>query len=209
MNHIYVVAIRENTGIAKLARAVLKFEYSHIAICLDESLSEFLTFSRRKYYSPLDSGYMVETRNCFGDMDAPQFKAKVFKVEVTQGELAAIKKLIGEIAQDDEYIFNVFSMITMPIFHGFELYKTHNCLSFVGRVLQEVKSIKMCKPFYKYAIKDFTALLDDYVHFEGMIEKDDNFAPGYMDKVGFITNLKLGSKTIGTLFVRLFKRCTG
>lgn len=206
MNKIYVVEIRENTGIAKLARAVLKFEYSHITICLDEHLTDFITFSRRKYYLPLDSGFMRETRNCFGDMDSAQFKAKVFEIEVSENELYSIKKLISEIEQDKDYIFNVFAMITMPIFHGFELYKTYNCISFVGRILKEVKSIKMTKPFYKYTIQDIDELLTKHVHFEGMIDKDNKRIRGYMEKYGILTNLKVGRRTLGKLFVRLFKK---
>ena len=206
MSQIYVVAIHENTGIAKLARTVLKFEYSHIAICLDERLSEFITFSRRKYYLPLDSGFMRETRNCFGDMEAEQFKAKAFRIEVTENELAIIKKLIFEIEQDKDYLFNVFAMMTMPIFHGFELYKAYTCISFVARILQEVKSIKLDKPFCKYSIQDIDKLLDKHKYFEGMIDKDDNHIKGYMDKLGFSTNLRVGARTLGKLFVRLFKR---
>jgi len=204
--YIYIVAVRENTGVAKLARAVLKYEYSHIALCMDESLTDFITFSRRKYNLPLDSGFMRETRNCFGDIDAPEFKAKVFKIEITEDEYSEIEDLIYEIEHDKEYMFNVLSMITMPIFKGFELYKTHNCLSFIGKILSKVATIELDKPFYKYSIEDFDTLLTEYTHFEGMIKKDDRHADGYMDKCGFLMNLRVGTKTLGTLFLRLFKK---
>ena len=114
--------------------------------------------------------------------------------------------MISEIEQDKDYIFNIFAMMTMPIFHGFELYKSYNCISFVARILQEIKSIKLLKPYYKYSIQDIDELLTDYTYFEGMMDKDDRQIEGYMDKVGFLTKLRVGTKTFGRLLLRLFKK---
>ena len=205
-SYIYVCMIREETGIAKVARRITKSEYSHIAICLDAHLSEFITFSRRHYYLPLNSGFMRETRNCFGDMNQPNFKAKIFKIPIASNELLAIEALIDEIEQDDAYLFNIFSMITMPIIGGFELYKAYNCLGFVGRVLEEVSSVEMDKPFYKYSIPDFDKLLMMYTYFEDLIDKDDHHVPDYMKKFGFLTHLRVTTRTLGHLFIRLFRR---
>ena len=206
MSEIYVVVIHENTGIAKLARVVQQYQYSHIAICLDEHLSDFMSFSRRRYHVPFDSGFMRETRNCFGDMRSSQFKAKVFRIEITDDELARITKLIREIEGDPEYLFNIFSMITLPLIHGFDLPKTHTCISFTARVLQEVASLHLTKPCYKYSIQDIDELLTSHTHFEGLIDKDDNHVAGYMDTPGMLTNIFSGAKVIGKLLVRVFTR---
>ena len=54
------------------------------------------------------------------------------------------------INNDNEYIFNLYSMATMSLFHGFRIYKAHNCMSFVSKILKLSKSVNMTKKYYKY-----------------------------------------------------------
>ena len=64
-NYIYVVLVKALTGLGKLARLTKKYDYTHIAVCLDEKIDKFYTFSRRKHYLPFDCGFMVETLDCY------------------------------------------------------------------------------------------------------------------------------------------------
>ena len=57
----------------------------------------------------------------------------------------------------------------MPVFHGFQVYKAHNCMSFTAKILVNRKSPLI--DLIKYSIKDLDQLLDSYKIFEGYLER--------------------------------------
>ena len=133
-------------------------------------------------------------------------KIKIFKVPILKKDKEKIIDYITKIENDNEYIFNLFSMITMPIFHGVKIYKALNCMSFVSKVIELSDSVKMKKEYYKYSIKEVDKLLENYLMKEEYLykEKEDN---KYMSKNGVIFNLKMFFKLNGQLIYRiLFKR---
>ena len=205
-NYIYVVLVKALTGLGKFARLTGKYEYTHIAVCLDEKLDKFYTFSRKKHYSPFDCGYMIETLDCYAFGKHKKVKLKVFKIPVSQKNKEEIEKYIKNISNDSKYIFNFFSMITMSIFHGFKIYKSHNCMSFVSKIIELTDTVKISKPYYKYNIKELDELLIDYFYNEDYYEKKKIEAKGYMNYVGIIKNIlyfiKLNSKLIYRMAVK-------
>lgn len=199
-NYIYVVLVKALTGLGKFARLTGKYEYTHIAVCLDEKLNKFYTFSRKKHYSPFDCGYMVETLDCYAFGKHKNVKLKIFKIPVSQENKKEIEKYIKNISKDSKYIFNFLSMITMSIFHGFRIYKAHNCMSFVSKIIELSGTVKMLKPYYKYNIREIDELLTAYLYKEDYYEKKKIETKGYMTYVGVFRNIlyfiKLNSKLI-------------
>ena len=65
-DYIYIVLVKAHTGLGKAARVLSGgYEYSHIAVCMDDSFEDFITFSRKRHYAPFDAGFMHETRDCY------------------------------------------------------------------------------------------------------------------------------------------------
>ena len=60
--YIYIVLIKALTGLGKFSRKISKYEYTHIAVSLDEKLDDFVTFSRKNHYSPFNAGFMHEKK---------------------------------------------------------------------------------------------------------------------------------------------------
>ena len=81
-------------------------------------------------------------------------------------------------------------MITMPLLHGVKIYKAHNCMSFVSKIIELSNSVQMPKKYYKYSIKDIDKLLKNFLYREEYIQKkkDDKT---YMKRIGLIINIKL------------------
>ena len=52
--YIYVVLVKALTGLGKFARCFSKYDYTHIAVCLNDKFDDFITFSRRKHFAPFD-----------------------------------------------------------------------------------------------------------------------------------------------------------
>ena len=204
--YIYIVLVKALTGLGRIARKITRYEYTHIAISLDENLEDFITFSRRKHYSPFDAGIMHEKREYYAFGKNKNVKVKVFKIKISQYNKEKIIEYIDKIENDKEYIFNFYSMITMPIFHGIRIFKAHTCMSFVGRVIELSECVELKKKYYKYNIKEIDDLLKGYLLSEVNLEKnkEDN---KYMKKENIIINLQKFFKLNGQLIYRmLFKR---
>ncbi len=200
--YIYIVLVKALTGLGQFSRIISKYEYSHIAVCLDENLNDFVTFSRRKHYSPFNAGFMHEKREHYAFGENEKVKVKVFKVPVSTENKIKIIKYIEKIENDKEYVFNLYSMLTMPFIHGFEIYKAHNCMSFVGKIIELSKSVEMDKPYYKYNIPEMDELLEDYKYKEGYLKKKQEDYE-YMQKDDMVSNVKMFVGLNGELIKRM------
>lgn len=203
--YIYIVLIKALTKLGKFSRKINNYEYTHIAVCLNEKLDDFITFSRRNHYSPFDAGFMHEKLEHYAFGKNKQVKIKIFKLPILKENKLKIEEYIKKIENDEEYIFNLYSMLTMFIIHGIKIYKTHNCMSFVSKVIQLSKSVRMDKKYYKYNIKDIDILLNKYFYKECYLnkQKDDD---EYMKKISFIVNLKLFFRLNAKLIYRIFTK---
>lgn len=190
MNNIYVVLVKAHTGLGRLARKITRYEYTHIAVCLDASLEEFVTFSRKKHYAPFDAGFMRETRDCYAYGKQKGVKFKVFRVPVEDKQMQRIKRYIARLEQDREFVFNMYSMLTMPILHGFRIRKAHNCMSFVGKILELSGTVVLEKPYYRYDIKQMDELLTPFYMCEKVYQRGKLRTAGYMDKVSVVQNIR-------------------
>lgn len=189
-DYIYIVLIKALTKLGKFSRMFNHYEYTHIAVCLDNKLEDFITFSRKKHYSPFDSGFMHEKVEHYAFGENNKVKVKIFAIPVDINDKLKIEKYIKKIENDNEYVFNLYSMITMPLLHGVKIYKAHNCMSFVSKIIELSNSVKLQKKYYKYSIKDIDKLLNNFLYKEEYIQKkkDDKT---YMQRVGLILNIKL------------------
>lgn len=202
--YVYVVLVKALTGLGKFSRKINKYEYTHIAVSLKQEMEDFVTFSRRSHYTPFNAGFMHEKVEHYAFGNHEKVKVKIFKVPATNIE--KIKDYIQKIEGDPEYIFNIYSMITMPFLHGFRIYKAHNCMSFVGKIVELTGTMKMEKKYYKYNIQEMDHLLIPYFFKETEIKKSRNDEE-YMKNAGFLANLKSFVKLNGKLIYRiLFKR---
>lgn len=198
--YIYVVLVKALTGLGKFSRKISKYEYTHIAVSLDAELQDFVTFSRKYHYAPFHAGFMHEKVEHYAFGSHRKVKVKVFKVPVVN--IGNIKDYIKRIEEDEEYIFNIYSMITMPLLHGFGIYKAHNCMSFAGKIVELTGRVKMDKKYYKYSIEELDSLLTPYFYKETELEKTKEDEE-YMKNAGFLANLKAFARLNGKLIYRI------
>lgn len=201
--NLYIVLITAHTALGAVARKVTKFPYTHVSISREETLTQFVSFSRRKHYAPFDAGFTYEYRDTYAFGAHDSFRAKVFCVPCKD---EAVMQWIETIAQDSEYVFHLYGMLTMPLLHGFEMHKAHNCMTFAAKAIALTKAVPLAKPYYHYNLQDIDALLTDYCVFEGELPvKDTPQHPGYMQKVKLGTQLKTFFTLNATLCKRLFR----
>ena len=171
MKELFIVLIRPYTGLGSIARRFTKYEYTHIAVSLDKSLMEFVSYSRRYHSFPFDAGFAYEYRDYYAFGNHKSVKVKVFRLRVSDEKYSDIMRFIDKCENDDDEIFNLFSMATMPVLHGFRIYKANNCMSFTAKVIELGGCADMDKPYYRYSIEDMDELLTEHLYFEGRLKR--------------------------------------
>lgn len=204
--YIYIVLIKAKTGLGKFCRMFNQYEYTHIAVSLDKALDDFVTFSRKVHSAPFCAGFMHEKREHYAFGPHKATKVKVYRLPVSEENYQKICAYVKRIEADDAYVFNFYGMLTMPLLHGFRIYKAHNCMSFVSKIIEMSEAVEMEKPFYRYNIPETDCLLQAFPSRVFALKKKKN-DPFYMQKIGLIQNIKFFVKLNGQLLYRMiFKR---
>ena len=190
MRKLYIVLIKAHTGIGSIARKVTGYPYTHIAVSLDPSMTDFISFSRRYHYYPFEAGFTHEYRQYYAFGRHSSFRAKVFELNVSKEKYAEVMAYIRECENDEKRIFNLFSMATMPLLGGFRIYKSDNCMSFTAKCIELSGCVKLDRPYWRYSIKDMDNLLTDHEYFEGRILRGDAQENGYMKPLSLIRYLR-------------------
>lgn len=203
MSKIYVVLIKAHTGLGSVARKVKKFEYTHVAVCLDNKFTDFYSFSRKHHYLPADSGFMVEKRDYYAFGEHKDFKTKIFELEVPSENYEKITSFIEDCRSDSQMMFNAFSMIFWPV----EIYKTHNCMTFTSKIIELSGVVCLKKDYYKMRLKDIDEVLGKHVYSEGYLDRiDSNMYPEYMRKYSLGTKILRTTGLFLTLLLRMFTK---
>lgn len=206
----YIVLEKSHTVFGKIARLTDPYEYTHITYSGDRDMKHFVSFSRNKHYAPFASGFSDETLDCFAYGKNESVKLKVFKIPVSAENKERINEFVEFVRKDRKnYYFNLFSAVSMPIFHGFRIYKTYNCMSFTGKILELSGTIPMDRAYYKYTIEDMDKLMSDYVYDEREFTREEILTPDYMDRVNIFYNIGTLVRMLCVLLWRLvFRRAS-
>lgn len=204
MKELYIVLIRAHTGIGSAARCLTGYPYTHIAVSLDRSLTDFLSFSRRYHSFPFDAGFMHEYRDFYAFGSHRDVGVKVFRLPVSDARYAKITAFLHRCAQDKSLRFNLFSMATMPLLGGFRIAKAENCMSFTAQIIRMSGCVHMDKSYWRYSIHDMDRLLADYYYFEGLLERRSSAQyESYMQPFCIIKYLRDAAELTGTLMRRM------
>lgn len=199
---IYIVLVKAHTGLGKVSRILSGgYAYSHIAVCKNDRFEDFITFSRRRHYAPFDAGFMHETLGCYCFGAHDRVRLKIFRLPVDLRAKRKVYCFLRHVERHQEqYLFNLYSMVTMPILHGFLIAGAHNCMSFVGKVVELSGAVCLEKPYYQYDIRALDALLAPYLYTERYFFDRSVRKPlygtgfrtpsGYMDRVQPLENIR-------------------
>ena len=210
MKNIYIVLPRSETFIAKIARKITRYEYSHVTISLEDSLETFYSLSRIYNKAPIISGFVKESRADLSSRKNVDLKCKIFKIKTSDEKYKEIVKYIKKIEEDKKYMFNYISMILVTINNGCKINKAHNCCEFVSIVLDKLDVIKFDKPGYKFTPKDFDEKLSKkYFYFEGYLKANNYKKNIYFKNIKIVKKYIYSIRLIIEIVYRLiFKRCS-
>lgn len=203
--YIYVVLTSTASKFGKAIRLFTGDSYNHLSISLNNDLSDLCTFGRKRYRTPLNSGFVYEKLEYYTLNKYDNIGVKIYKIPVTAEQFENVEKGIEEIAHDDEYMYNLFSALTYPFIGGFHLHKAFTCVEFVASVLKEANVINIEKAC-KVTPNEYGNLLKEYEYYSGnlvdILEKS-NDADDFFKRDRVIRVIIINIKTVGKLSIRL------
>lgn len=159
MKKIYILLMHTNTMPARLIKTITRYEYSHVAISLDESCETLYSFGRRRWNSVLDAGFSVETKTGEFFKYFNKTKCKIYEVEITDEQYDAVLDII-KYMENNEHTFKYdFCGIVIRFFNIPITFKNrYVCSYFVADVLQKAKVHKFNKKACLIKPKDFDGI---------------------------------------------------
>ncbi|MBQ9949544.1 MAG: hypothetical protein IJO93_02355 [Clostridia bacterium] len=134
--YIYVMLSQTQTKFARCIRKVGKQKYNHAAIALDDSLSEIYAFARPQHNAIFLGRLVCESVERYTLRRGFPVPVVLLRIPVSEEEHAWIRTTIDTMLENPEYMYNLFSILTYPLFRGFATYKAFTCMEFVTYLLQ-------------------------------------------------------------------------
>ena len=207
VNEVYIVLIRAHTGLGGFARFFTRYAYTHAAVSLDRSMTDFVSYSRRYHSFPFDAGFTHEYRDYYAFGRHRDVRVKVFRLCPDDERMQAVRSFIARCETDPDQIFNLYAMLTMQFLHGLPVYKAHNCMSFTAKIAALTGCVRLEKSPERYSLPELDALLQDHLYFEGSLPR--RRSAGYRNYMrGFAPVKYLGDlcRLNGKLIFRLLTR---
>lgn len=138
MKKVYVLLMHTETLPSKVVKTFTRYEYSHVAISLDEKCNIIYSFGRKSLHSIVDGGFSIEMKNgeFFSTFD--KTKCIIYEVAVSDRQylkLASIIQYMEEHKEEYKYDFAgiVFRFFRLPV----TFKKKYVCSQFIAYILQK------------------------------------------------------------------------
>ena len=207
---IYVMISRTSSGFGRLLRCCGGLRYNHAAVSLDEDLEYLYAYARPKHQGLLLAGLVRESLDRYVMKENFDVPIVVFKFDVSEAEYAEIDGYIKKNLGNREYLYNAYSVMTNPLFHGFSVNKSFSCIEFVSFILIKLGYLngKACK----YRPDDLLELFSDKIIFKGDVREKLSYIPEhstYYERLTFrevILSIKTFWRMTGRAFMQIFRK---
>ena len=183
-------------------RAMTHWQYNHVAVAFDKDLKEMYTFARYYRSVPLYGGFVRDSKERYIYMKKTAY-VKICEVPVSEEGYRLVKDYIDAINDyPAEYIYNIFSAITVPLKKRVLIRNAFTCAEFAIQILSMAGTEIERDRFY--AIDELADFFDSYTVYEG-IYRFENTLPqnDFEEKKGLWFNLRYTAGAIKALLIRL------
>ncbi len=185
MKEVYIVLSQTMTKFGRAIRRVGRMKYNHTAIVLDDDFDEWYSFARRHHRAVLTGGLVKETIQRYTLKQDCVIESAVFRIPLSDQKYEELERSINAISNDKEYIYNLLSVLTYPLLHGFKTYKAFTCAEFVAYLLSNA-GFMFDEVLCSYKPDDIGRFLQQYLIYEGDLVDyvaDKNNDKNYANKV--------------------------
>lgn len=164
-HYLYFMISSTPTRMGYLIRKIGHNQYNHTSIALDASFKQLYGFAR-KQHCILVGGLALETMDRYTLRKVDEIDAVIFRVPVSKQQYQYVKEKVLSIYHDEEYMYNLYSVLSYPMLGGFKTYKAYSCIEFVLHILDELGFV-IPMPHQCGRPDDLLYILKDYVYFQG------------------------------------------
>lgn len=183
-------------------RAMTHWQYNHVAVAFDKDLKEMYTFARYYRSVPLYGGFVRDSKERYIYKKKTAY-VKICEVPVREDGYRLVKDYIDAINDyPAEYIYNIFSPITVPLKKRVLIRNAFTCAEFAIQILSMAGTEIERDRFY--AIDELADFFDSYTVYEG-IYRFENTLPqnDFEEKKGLWFNLRYTAGAIKALLIRI------
>ena len=183
-------------------RAMTHWQYNHVAVAFDKDLKEMYTFARYYRSVPLYGGFVRDSKERYIYKKKTAY-VKICEVPVSKEGYRLVKDYIDAINHyPAEYIYNIFSAITVPLKKRVLIRNAFTCAEFAIQILSMAGTEIERDRFY--AIDELADFFDSYTVYEG-IYRFENTLPqnDFEEKKGLWFNLRYTAGAIKALLIRI------
>ncbi len=186
MKYIYVVISATLTKFGRVIRRFGKIKYNHCAIAFDEELRYWYSFARRRHKAVLTGGLMKEHIRRYTLDTKEAINCMIFRIPVTDNRYRELKGIIKRIKTDNEYIYNLLSVLTYPVTKGIITRKAFTCTEFTVYMLI-MAGLDFRKPICTYKPDELARRLEPFTYFKGnlaeYVKNGHNMETDYFNEI--------------------------
>jgi hypothetical protein len=166
--YIYVVISRTPTYMGKMIRKIIKGEYNHASISLNENLSQMYSFCRLSVSNPLVGGIIRESVFTLTIGSKEEVPIIVYRIGVTLDQYKLISEFIYDTYNDkDIYYYNFIQAIGLISKKKHTIYKTYICSEFVMETLRKGGINLTSVESYKITPTDISGIMNRFIYYTG------------------------------------------
>ena len=183
-------------------RAMTHWQYNHVAVAFDKDLKETYTFARYYRSVPLYGGFVRDSRERYVYKEKTA-KVKICAVPVGEEGYRRVKDYIDAVKRyPDEYIYNIFSALTVPLKKRVLIRNAFTCAEFAVQLLSMADTGIEKDRFY--AIDELADFFDSYTVYEGLYRFENTLPQDdFEEKKGLWSNVRYTAGAIKALLIRL------
>lgn len=171
MENLYIALVDTPGIFARIIRKVIKINYIHVVLSLDENLEEAYSVGRRNPYIPYFSGF--EKENLYKINRAfPTARYKIYSITCTREQKESIAQQLDDCYRNRFHYH--YCILGLPFLLAGKAFYQHNhytCSSFIGRILQENGVLSFSRHFSLITPRDFYEYDGQHVIFEGSLQE--------------------------------------
>lgn len=156
---IYILLMHTKTIPSKLVKLFTRYEYSHVAIALEESCYKTYSFGRKSLYNILNGGLSIQKKDGIFFTKFNKSVCKIYELEVTDKQYEDAKKILENMEENiDLYKYDFLGIVPRWFKIPVSFKDKFVCSFFVAYVLDKSNIYKFEKNISLTVPKDFENL---------------------------------------------------
>ena len=156
---IYLLFTKSNTLMSKAVSALTSDEYTHVSVCVDENLSDFYSFGRRRPCFMLPAGFTKESVYGGLYLRDESIPCKLVRIQTDEKKVDRAKAILDFFyAHRFQYKYSIIGTILCRV--GITYHRDHHrfCSQFVSEVLRQSQALELPKDSVLMRPSDFLQL---------------------------------------------------